>query len=91
MEKTLRDQPPVRLPSVMGGGTELLNEVLGAKTTSTDLEQAIDILKSYLTEDRTAKMAEVLAQRTGSTAVVFENPSNPNNVSTTANLTHHRS
>lgn len=45
-----------------------------------DLEKAIGILAGFLTKDRLSRMQHVLDQRTASATVVFENPSNPNNV-----------
>lgn len=82
LERDMKDRPASKLPSIIGGGADLLAKAMGDKTTSADLERAIGILKGYITDDRVAKMQEVLAQRTSSAAVVFENPSNPNNVST---------
>lgn len=74
-EAAARANDPVTLPALMGGGAGL------AYQSDTDIARAIDILKGYLTEDRLARMQDVLDQRTRSASVVFENPANPNNVS----------
>lgn len=73
-ESAARAAAPVSLPNFIGGGAGLVDQ------EEKDLDRAIEILKGYLTEDRMARMQGVLDQRTGSAAIVFENPANPNNV-----------
>lgn len=73
-EQGARAEAPTPLPSLMGGGA-----ALGSQTVE-ELDRAIQILETYLTEDRITRMHRVLEQRTSSTRILFENPSNPNNV-----------
>lgn len=75
-EQAARVEIPPPLPKLMGGGAAL------GKQTMEELDRAIAILGGYLTEDRITRMQQVLDQRTSSTVLVFENPSNPNNVRT---------
>lgn len=74
-EAAARATAPASVSKMIGDGGELAGQ------TAKDLDRAIDLLKGYLTEDRLDRMQEVLDQRTGSAAIVFENPANPNNVS----------
>lgn len=74
-EAAARAAAPASVSKMIGVGGELAGQ------TAKDLDRAIDLLKGYLTEDRLARMQDVLEQRTGSATIVFENPANPNNVS----------
>lgn len=74
-EAAARATTPASVSKMIGVGGELAGQ------TAKDLDRAINLLKGYLTEDRLARMQDVLDQRTGSATIVFENPANPNNVS----------
>ncbi|CAM9244180.1 unnamed protein product [Choristocarpus tenellus] len=72
-EEAAREGESVTLPKKIGAGVGL--DVDGA-----ELDRAIEILETFISKDRVERMQRVLDQRTISTTVMFENPSNPNNV-----------
>lgn len=74
-EAVARASEPASVPALIGGGAGLAGQ------TSADLDRAIGVLEGFLTDERMARMQDVLDQRTGSSTMVFENPANPNNVS----------
>lgn len=74
-EAAARKAAPASVAKMLGVGGKLAGQ------TAKDLDRAIDLLKGYVTEDRLARMQDVLDQRTGSSTILFENPANPNNVS----------
>ena len=74
-EAEARATEPASLPALVGGGAGLTEQ------TEAELDRAIRVLRVYLTEDRISRMKDVLDQRTKSATIVFENPCNPNNVS----------
>lgn len=73
-EEAARAEIPMVMPKLMGPGAALVHQ------TTEELNRTIEILRRYLTEDRITRMKDVLDQRTSSTRLLFENPSNPNNV-----------
>lgn len=74
-EAAAREVVPASVSELIGTGGALVDQ-----TASSELDRAVGLLQGFLSEDRMARMQDVLDERTRSATLVFENPANPNNV-----------